>query len=110
MLIGRYDDSASRTRVDVDMRVDAALTDQPQRVKAFEQRLADLRTLANQYEHLRVFQAYGKRVEGLGVIVPHRYLVCVQLAKARKSAKGVEIVIQNRNLHRTCPPCHTFSV
>jgi len=29
MLIGRYDDSATRTGVDVDMRVHAALTDEP---------------------------------------------------------------------------------
>jgi hypothetical protein len=73
------------------MRVDAALTDQPQRVKAFEQRLADLRTLANQYEHLRVFQAYGQRVEVLRYshqekeaahkFVPTEFGVCLQILR-----------------------------
>ena len=99
MLIGRYDDPATRTRVDVDMRVDAALTDEPKRVEAYEQRLTDLRTLANQHEHLCVLEARGERIDILRVVVPDRHLVSVEFAKARERSKRVEIVIENRNLH-----------
>ena len=109
MLIRRYDHAATCTRVDVDMRVDAALADEPQRVEAIEQGLTDVRTLANQHERLRVFEAPGQRIDVLRVIVPDRDLVAVQLAKARESTKGVEVVIQNRNLHRTCLPDHRMS-
>ena len=99
MLIGRYDDPATRARVDVDMRVDAALADEPQRVEALEQRLTDLRALANQHERLRVLEARGERVDVLRVIVPDRDLVSVQLAKARERTKGVEVVVEDRDLH-----------
>ena len=99
MLIGRYDDPATRTGVDVDMRVNAALTDEPQGVEAFEQRLTDLRTLANQHENLSVLKARGEGVDILDVIVPDRHLVSVQFAKAPEGTKRVEIVIENRNFH-----------
>src|SRR5688572_4361912 len=99
MLIGRYDDPATRTRLDVDMRVNAALTDEPQGVEPFEQRLTDLRALANQHENLSVLEARGESVDILDVIVPDRHLVSVQFAKAAEGTKGVEIVIENRNPH-----------
>src|SRR5262245_26088129 len=100
MQTGRYDDPATRTRIDVDMRVNAALTDEPQGVEAFEQRLTDLRTLANQHENLSVLKASGEGVDILGVIVPDLYLVSVQFAKAPEGTQRVEIVIENRNFHR----------
>jgi len=86
------------------MRVDAALTDEPQRIEAFEQRLMDLRTLANQHEYLRVVEARGERIDIPRVVFPDRYLVSVELVKTRESTKRVEIVIENRNLHGICPP------
>src|SRR5206468_7755639 len=109
VLIRRYDHAATCTRVDVDVRVDATLAEEPQRIEALEQRLTDVRTLANQHERLRVFEAPGQRVDVLSVIVPDRDLVAVQLAKARESTKGIEVVIQNRNLHTTCLPYHCSS-
>ena len=95
MLIGGYDDPAARARLDVDMRVDAALTDKPQGVEAFEQRRTDLRALANQHEHLCVLEARGERVDILRVIVPDRHVLPVQLAKAWERAQCVEIVVEN---------------
>src|SRR5437867_11575701 len=62
----------------------------------------DLRTLANQHEHLRVLEARGERIDILRVVVPDRYLVSVELVKAGESTKRVEIVIENRNLHWRC--------
>ena len=72
-----------------------------QRVEVLEQGLADLRTLANEYEYLRVLEALSERVSILRVIVPDRYFVSVQLAEARESSKRVEIVVENRNLHNS---------
>jgi hypothetical protein len=95
MLIGRYDDSATRTRIDVDMRVDAALADEPKRIEPFEQRLTDLRTLSNQHQYLRVLEACSECVDILRVIVPDRYRVSFQLLKAREGTKRIEIVIEN---------------
>jgi hypothetical protein len=57
VLIRRDDHAAACTRVDVDMRIDAALADEPQRVEAQEQGLTYVRTLANQHERLRVLEA-----------------------------------------------------
>ncbi len=105
VLIRRYDDAATGTCFDVDMRVDTALTDEPKCVEACEQRLTDLRTLADQHKHLRVPEARGKLVDLLRVVVPHGYFVLVELAKAWESTKGVKIVVENRNLHGTCPSC-----
>src|SRR5262245_45825926 len=99
MLIGRDNDPAPRTRLDVDMRVNAALTDEAQGVEAFEQRRTDLRTLANQHENLSVLQARDEGVDILDVIVPDRHRVSVQFAKAAEGAKRVKIVVENRNLH-----------
>ena len=99
MLVGRHDHTATRTRLDIDMRVDAALADEAQRAKAFEQRRADLRALADQHQHLRIPEALCERVDILRVVVPDRYVVPVELAKARERAQRIEIIIQDRNLH-----------
>src|SRR4051812_40872090 len=101
MLIGRHDHPVACTRVDIDMRIDAALTDEPQGVEALEQRLADLRTLTNQHEHLRACEARRERLDVLGVIVPDRYFMAVQFVKAGETTKRVEIIIENCNLHGT---------
>ena len=99
MLVGRYDDAAARARLDVDVRVDAPLADEPQGVKTFEKGLTDLRTLANQYEDLGVRETRGEGVGLLNMIVPDRDFVSVQFAKALKRTKRVEVIIEDRNLH-----------
>ena len=99
MLIGRYDDSAARAGIDVDVRVNAALADKPQCIEPFEQRLPNLRAFSDQNEDLGAIETLGKRVDILRMIGPDRDLVSVQLAKARKRAKRVEIIIENRDLH-----------
>ena len=99
MLIGRYDDPATYTGIDVDVRIDAALTDESKRGEAAEQWLADLRSFANQYECLGVPEAFGERVYIFDVIIPDRYVVPIQLAEAGKGAEGVEVVVENRDSH-----------
>src|SRR5262245_56575239 len=81
------------------MRIHAALADKLELRQALKQRLTDLRTLANQYEHLRVLEACGERVNILRVVIPDRYLMSVQLAVAREGTKRVKIIVENRNLH-----------
>ena len=99
MLIGRDDDPATRTSVDVDMWVHAALADEPQGVQPLEERFADLRTFANQHQHFSVLKTRREGVDILNVIVPDHYLVSVELTKTREGTKCVEVVVENRNLH-----------
>ncbi len=54
VLIRRDDDAAPGTRVDVDVRIHAPLTDEPELVQAFEQRRPYLGALADQHERLGV--------------------------------------------------------
>jgi hypothetical protein len=104
VLIGRHDDPTARTRVDVDVRVHAALTDEPQGVEVFEQPRTDLCALADQNEDLGVLQTRSEGVGILDMIVPYRNLVPVQFAKALESTKRVEIIVENRNIHEKWPP------
>src|SRR5512145_1537072 len=107
MLIGRYDDPAARAGIDVDVRVNAALADEPKRIEPFKQRLPNRRAFADQNEDLGAFETLGKGVDILRMIGPDRDLVSVQLAKARERAKRVEIIIENRYLHRMDPSYST---
>ena len=72
MLIRRHDHAAARARVDVDVRVDAALADQPEPVQPIEQRRANRGPFANQDQRLGVLQALGERVGVLDMISPRR--------------------------------------
>ena len=54
-----------RAGLDVDVRIDAALADEPEIGQALEQRRADLGALADQHQHLGVAQALGERVDVL---------------------------------------------
>ena len=54
------DDAEPRARLDVDVRVDAALADQAQAGQPLEQRRADLRALADQHERLEAPQPLGE--------------------------------------------------
>ena len=103
VLVRRHDDAEPRAGVDVDVRIDAALADQPQLRQALEQRRADLRALADQHQRLGVAQALGERVDVLDVIVPDRDVVAVELPEAGQRPQRVEVVVENRDLHRAAP-------
>ena len=85
MLARRHDDAEPRAGVDVDVRIDAALADQPELRQPLEQRRADLRALADQHQRLGVLQALGERVDVLDVVVPDRDVVAVELARSRRA-------------------------
>ena len=90
-----------RAGVDVDVRIDAALADEPQLRQALEQRRADLGALADQHQRLGVPQPLGQRVDVLDVIVPDRDVVAGQLREAGQRAQRVEVVVEDGDLHRT---------
>ena len=64
MHLGRDDDAEPRAGVDVDVRIDAALADQPQLRQLLQQRRADLRALADEHQRLGVAQPLGERPRG----------------------------------------------
>ena len=75
MLARRNDDAELRASLDVDVRIDAALTDEPELVQSMEQRRADLGPLADQHQHFGIPQSFGQRIDILDVIVPDLDLV-----------------------------------
>src|SRR5712692_7106216 len=85
--------------VDVDVRVDAALADQPEPGQSLDQRRADLRALADQHQDLGVGEALRQRRDVLDVIVPDRDVVSRKLAEAAKRPYRVVIVVQDRDFH-----------
>ena len=99
MLARRDDDAEPRAGVDVDVRVDAALADQPEIGQALEQGRADLRALADQHQRLGVAQPLRERIDVLHMIVPDRDLVAVELAKARQRPQRVVIVVEDGDFH-----------
>jgi len=99
MLVRRDDDAVRGAGVDVDMWIDAALTDQPQRRKPFDERRADLRAFAKQDQHLGIGEALGERIDLVDMVVPDRDLVAVELAKAIERAQRVEPVVEDGDLH-----------
>src|SRR4051794_31575280 len=91
----------TRACLDVDVRVDAPLADEPEFREAFEQLSADRGPLANEDESLRVFQALGERTSLLNMVVPDVDLVSIESAKAGKRPQRVEVVVENRDPHAT---------
>ena len=89
VLARRHDHAEPRAGVDVDVRIDAALADQPQLGQPLEQRRADLRALADQHQRLGVVQALGQRVDVLDVVVPDRDVVARELARSSASVRSV---------------------
>ena len=100
MLARRYNDTELRTGIDVDVRVDAALADEPKLVQSMEQRRADLSPLAYQHQHFGIPQSFGQRIDILDVIVPDLDFVTCQLFEAVEGAKRIVIIIKNGDLHK----------
>ena len=86
MLVGRHDHAAPRARIDVDVRIHAALADEPELVQLVEQRGADLRSLADKDQRFGVFQALGERVGLLDMVIPDFDLMAVQASGNTKAS------------------------
>src|SRR5262245_54313679 len=100
MQVRAHGDPKPRARVDVDVRIDAALADQSQLRKALEQRRANFRALPDEHERIEALEALGQRISVLHVVGEDRHLMTVEKLKARQSTQRVEPVIEDRNLHR----------
>src|SRR5581483_9165834 len=101
MHVGRNHDAEPRACVDIDVRVDAPLRDQTQLREPLEQRPSDRRSLANEHERFRLTETSSERVDVLGVVVPDRDIVCRELREAGERPYRVEVVVEDRDLHRS---------
>src|SRR5882762_9316486 len=99
MLARRNNDAAPRASVDVDVRIDAALADEPELVEPLEQRRADLGALAYQHQRFGIPQPLGQRIDILDMIVPDPDLVAGKLFEAFERAKRVVVIVKNGQLH-----------
>src|SRR5262249_15147573 len=100
MLTGGYDDAQPRAGIDIDVRIDAALADEPQLGQALQKRSANGRAFPDQHQRFRVAQPVGERIEVLNVIIPYRHRMTGKLAEARQRAYGVVIIVQYGDFHR----------
>jgi hypothetical protein len=103
VLARRDDDPKACARLDVDVRVHAALADEPELRQPLEEGSLDPRPLADEDEHLHIPQALGEGLDVLHVVVPDGDVVRRQLLEARQRAEGVEVVVQDGDLHRLAP-------
>jgi hypothetical protein len=85
------------------MRIDAALADQPQIWQKLKQRLPDLRPLADEDQNLGFAQPVRQLVDVLGVIIPDRNVMAVELGETRQRAYRVEVIVENRDFHECHP-------
>src|SRR5437016_12456375 len=89
----------ARAGVDVDVRIDAALADEPQLVEALEQWSSNLRPLADQDQDFGVSQPFRERVEILAAVVPDGDFVACVLAETGKGAQRIVIVVEDGDSH-----------
>ena len=101
-----FDDTTTpclRAGLDVDVGIDAALADELELGQPRQQRRANLGALADEDQRLGVRQALGQDVDVLGMVVPDRDVVAVELSKAGQRPHGVVIVVKNGDFHATPP-------
>jgi hypothetical protein len=96
----RDDHTQLRAGVDIDVRVDAALADEPELGQSTQERRADLGALANEHERFGLAQSLGERVGVLDVIVPDLDVVPRQLGEAVERAQRVVVIVEDGDLHR----------
>ena len=99
MLARRDDDAERRARIDIDMRVNAALTDEREIPQPLQQRRADRGALAYQHQHVGVTQSFAQNLGVLYVVVPDRDFIACELVEAIEAAQGVEVVVENGDVH-----------
>jgi hypothetical protein len=100
MLARRDDHAAIGAGVDIDMRVDAALADQAQVRQPLQQPARDFRALADEDQRFDILQPLGEDLLVLDMVGPDRRLIARNRGEAVQCAQRVEIIVQNRDLHR----------
>src|SRR5262249_27631092 len=97
--IGADDDAALAAGGDVDVRIDAALADQPQARQPLDQRAGDRGPLPEEHQRLDVGEPPGQRLGLVDVVVPDGHVVPAELREARQGTERIEPVVENRDLH-----------
>ena len=103
VLAGGDDDAEARAGLDVDVRVDAALGDQPQVGQAVEQGRADLGAFADQHQGLGVAQARRQGVGVLDVVGVDGDVLAGEFREAGQRADGVVVVVEDGDVHGVSP-------
>src|ERR1700722_9534893 len=103
VLVRRHHDAEFGAGVDIDVRIDAALADQFQLRQPLQQRRADLRALPDQHQRFGVAQPLRQPIDVLDVVVPDFDIMSGELAETFQRPHGVEIIVEDGNLHETLP-------
>lgn len=103
MHFGGHDDPEPVTRINVDVGVDAPLTDQSQVRRALQQRGMDLRPFADEDERFGIREPVRQFVGVVRVVVPNRNFVPSQFREAVECLERVEVVVKDRDLQRPPP-------
>jgi hypothetical protein len=109
MLARRHHDAEPGAGGDVDVRIDAALADQPELGQPRQQRLADLGALPDQHQCFGLPQPRREHVVVLDMIGPHRDLMAGELAEAGERSYGIMVVIEYCDLHEFARPIPAVS-
>jgi hypothetical protein len=99
VLARRQDDAKPGASVDIDMRIDATLADQPELPQPLEERRANLRALADQHQDFGIGKPLRERIDILHMIVPDRDVVALELGKARQRSHRVVVVVEDGDFH-----------
>src|SRR5204863_5008766 len=99
VLVGGNYHAKPRAGLQIDVRIDAALADEPQLGQTLQQGRADRGALPDQDQNLRVAQPLRKRIHVLHVVVPDRDVMACELAEAAERAHRVVIVVQYADFH-----------
>ena len=103
MHVRRHDHAKPRACVDVDVRVHAALADQPELGQSLEEWRRDFCPLSNKHQGFGVAKPFGQRVDVVHMVVPDPDLVTGELPEARKCSQRVVVIVEDGNFHGPRP-------
>jgi hypothetical protein len=103
MKVRRDHDAELCASRDVDVWIDAPLTDQAQSGQAFEQWSLNPGAPSEQHERFGFTEPIRQGIQVLNVVVPDRDFMAVQLLEALQGPERIVMVIQDRDLH-CCSP------
>lgn len=88
-----------RAGFQIDVRIDASLADQLEIRQLFDKFAVNFGTFPDENENFGISQSLRKPVVVLEVIIPDRHLMGLQLGETVEFSNGVEVVIENSDIH-----------